>query len=54
MTTKKDKSKLSKNEFIAYLASLSQEEINNLIKEKGKEPKLIEPIYFFEDNQSSN
>lgn len=34
----------NKDEFIKTLASMTPEEINNLIKEKGKKPKLVKPL----------
>ena len=42
---------ISKEDLIGYLASLTPDEINKIIKEEGKEPKLIEPLYFFNDDQ---
>lgn len=30
--------------FLKQLASMDQEELNRLIKEKGKKPKLVKPI----------
>lgn len=40
---------IKKENFIKELASMSIEEINKLIKEKGKRPKLIPPIYFMDE-----
>lgn len=35
---------MKKDDFIATLAILSKEDIDKIIKEKGKSPKLIKPI----------
>ena len=45
---------VSKENFIEFLASASPEEINKLILEKGKPPKLIEPMVFFKDKKNKN
>lgn len=37
---------MKKSTFLEILASLSHEEINKLIKEKGKEPKLIRGVIY--------
>ena len=36
--------KKNKDEFIKKLASMTPEDINQLIKEKGKKPKLVKPF----------
>lgn len=41
------KEKVSKENFIEFLASMTPEEINEMIKEKGKPPKLISPMFFY-------
>lgn len=41
--------KLPKDDFIEFLANLTPEETNNLIKEKGKERKQYSPFIFFDD-----
>lgn len=45
---KKEQNKINKEDFINYLAQATPEELNKLIVEKGKPPKLIEPIFFFD------
>lgn len=45
---------IQRDEFIQFLASCTPEDINNLIAEKGKPPKLIEPIIFFKDKEDSS
>ena len=49
MATKKkdDRAKIDRTNFIEYLASMSPNEINKLISEKGKKPRPIQPIYFY-------
>lgn len=47
---KKQKDEIPKEDFIKFLASLSPEEVNKLISEKGKPPKRIEPIFFFDEH----
>lgn len=49
MESKKTKIKYNKENFLAILSSLTIEEINTIIKEKGKEPKLITPFVFIKD-----
>lgn len=39
---------IEKEDFIKFLASATPEEVNELILEKGKPPKLIEPMIFFD------
>lgn len=41
--------KNNKEDFINTLGSLSPQEINQMIKDKGKKPKLIMPIWFEEE-----
>lgn len=41
---------LEKDQFIKELTSMTIEEINNLIKEKGKKPKP-EPVIYFVDEE---
>lgn len=44
---------IKKEDFIDFLASATPEDINRMIREKGKPRKLIEPMVFFkrEDNK---
>ena len=37
---------MKKSDFLKLLLSVSPEQINNIIKEKGKEPKLIRGIIY--------
>lgn len=39
---------ISKCDFIKFLSSATPEEINRYIVEKGKPPRLVEPIIFFD------
>ena len=39
--------KISKEDFIEQLSSATPEDINNIILEKGKPPKVICPMYFY-------
>ncbi len=41
------KFKISKNDFIDFLISASPAEVNKYILEKGKKPKPITPVIFF-------
>lgn len=34
----------NKDEFIKKLASMTPEDINTLIRDKGKKPKLVKPL----------
>ena len=43
--------KLSKSDFIEFLSQASKNELNNMIKEKGKEPKLVNVIYRIDNNK---
>lgn len=36
--------KITKENFLKVMNSMSKEELNNYIKDKGKPPKLIRPI----------
>lgn len=45
---------LERDNFIQFLASSTPEEINEYILQRGKPPKLIEPIIFFEKKDDSN
>lgn len=45
--------KIEKDDFIDFLASATPEEVNSFIKEKGKPPKLIEPLVFFKQSKQS-
>lgn len=38
--------KYSKEDFLSILSTLSIEEINDIIREKGKKPKLIVPYIY--------
>ena len=37
---------MKKSDFLELLISLSPEDINKLIKEKGKEPKLVRGVIY--------
>ena len=50
MLKKENKPKISKENFIEFLAHSTPEEIDKYISEKGKTRKLIEPIIFFDKN----
>lgn len=39
-----EKNNASKDRFIAILAGMTPDDINEFIKEKGKEPKLVKPF----------
>lgn len=41
-----DQKKIGRSEFLAILASLSKEEIADIIAKKGKDPKPIKPFIF--------
>ena len=45
--SKSKKQSINKQDFIDFLASATPEEINKMINEKGKPPKLIDPIVYF-------
>ena len=49
MLKKETKPKISKENFIEFLAHSTPEEIDKYISEKGKPRKLVEPIIFFEE-----
>lgn len=38
-----------KEQFIEFLASLTHREINELIEQNGKRPKLITPVVFLDE-----
>lgn len=42
---------MSKENFLNIINSLSIEEINKIITEKGKQPKLITPVIFIQSNK---
>lgn len=42
---------INKKEFLSILNTLSIEEINEVIKQKGKQPKLITPAIFIKSNK---
>lgn len=44
---------IKKEDFIDFLASATPDEINALIRDKGKPPKLIEPMIFFKDRPNT-
>lgn len=46
--SKNNKPKISKKNFITFLASASPKEINDLIVNKGKRPKPYCPIIIFD------
>ncbi len=43
-----------KEDFIAFLSQATPEDLNKLIAEKGKPPKLVDPIFFFDKYKKSN
>ena len=43
--------KINKEDFLKILESMSIQDINNLIKNKGKQPKLITPVVFIKSNK---
>ena len=45
--SKNKKETISKDNFIEFLANSTPEDVNNLIKEKGKPPRMICPIFFY-------
>lgn len=47
--SKDTKVKYNKDNFLSILSTLSIEEVNTIIREKGKEPKLIVPFVFIEE-----
>lgn len=48
MSKKKEKKEsIDKQNFIDFVSSMTPEEINKLIEEKGKPPKKICPMFFF-------
>lgn len=40
---------MKKSEFLELLLSLSPEEINKIIQEKGKEPKLVRGVIYIKE-----
>lgn len=54
---KKEKSymqTITRENFIKFLAEATPEEVNQLITEKGKPRKLIEPMIFFDRPKEDN
>ena len=51
MLKKEDKPKISRENFIEFLAHSTPDEIDRYILEKGKPQKLIDPIIFFDRNK---
>ena len=47
-----DKMTISRENFIEFLASATPEEVNQMILDKGKPRKLIEPMIFFGDKKN--
>lgn len=41
-----------KDNFLKVLSAMSPDELNTLIKEKGKKPKLVKPIIRFTQNSN--
>lgn len=39
--------KIKKDDFIEYLAKATPEELNQLIIEKGKPRRMVDPIFYF-------
>lgn len=48
---KPEKPAITKNDFIAFLSSATPEEINNVIAERGKPAKRINPIIFYDKRE---
>lgn len=48
---KKGKFSIKKENFIEFLANSSPEEVNRYIAEKGKPPRLIEPVIFYKRDE---
>ena len=46
--------RLDKENFIDFLASATPSDLNELIKQKGKPPKLWSQIYFFRYPEQQN
>lgn len=42
---------MKKDVFIERLINLSREQINQLIQEKGKGPKVVDAVYYSDDEQ---
>lgn len=42
---------MNKSQFITFLQSLSIDEINKFIKDKGKEPKMRKPVVFLRNSK---
>lgn len=40
---------MKKDDFLKSLKNITPEEINKIIKEKGKEPKPVKPIIFLKN-----
>lgn len=40
-----DNKKQEKDNFLAIISCMDKDQLNDLIKEKGKQPKLIQPIF---------
>lgn len=45
---------IEREDFIDFLASATPEEVNQYILEKGKPPKLIEPMIFFDREKTDD
>lgn len=43
--------KIDKEDFLNMLTNITQEQINKIIEEKGKSPKLISPIVFISNKK---
>ena len=49
---KKEAPRVDKNDFIKFFSQSTPEEINQLIREKGKPRKLYTPVFFFKNKKS--
>lgn len=49
---KKKSFTIEKEDFIEFLVNATPEEVNQYILEKGKPPKLIEPMIFFDKSKN--
>lgn len=52
MKKSETKFKISKDDFISFLSHATPEEVNDYIMKKGKPPKLVDLIVFFDSRNS--
>lgn len=41
-------SEMNRDRFIEFISSQTPEQLNELIREQGKPPKLVDPMYFYQ------